>query len=394
MLSVLVADPSRLISTKYVVAKCACVLYRRQRPRPAGLEVWRPPLDLAGRPLRSEVRRVRVNVDMSEKILIAPHGKVKGVDFLGCCKTYIIRSDIGRYAVVESNYLHDTKKKEFDLHPSCVGGDHYMGYEHAPQLGGADYDYCFIIKGDDFRKVTDLSTDANAKTGTLHPKCRGGDFYLGTSKYHRYSVTPIFIVIFSKEGKFRAVSDLVSADPAKYLQFDGSEEYSLHDSCKEGLYYWSTKSYWKGNVWYYVLKGVDKWGVKVHYTKDLHTDEGGYDEHINPCIVKFLPYRSATGETLYFLSEGDLTNLFAKLQKCASKWRDIARELGIGYSQQREIVHEQGNKSDSDYFEAMLSRWLKHAPPTHQLSSVQKLQEALQLVGEEKLALQLSDFKN
>ncbi|XP_065827136.1 uncharacterized protein [Oscarella lobularis] len=224
---------------------------------------------------------------MNSKPQLVPHRK--GSDFFGTTKSYFIRSDLDCFAELSSNHLHKASPKIMSLHSSCVNGDHYMAYEHAPQVGA--YRECFfIIKGNRYRQVSNLSSDADAEEGNLHEDLRGGDFYLASSKYHHHAVTPIFIVIFQREGRFRAVSDLATGKPAKCLEFkDKKKDYVLHSNCQNGLYYWATKAFYGGEVTYYIIKGVDEWGVKVHYTKNLSTDAEGCDEIVSPSVVNFLP---------------------------------------------------------------------------------------------------------
>ena len=45
-----------------------------------------------------------------------------------------------------------------------------------------DPKHFYIIKGDEYRSVTDLCTGANLTTITLHPDFKGGAFYVANSK--------------------------------------------------------------------------------------------------------------------------------------------------------------------------------------------------------------------
>ncbi len=212
---------------------------------------------------------------------IVAHWEAKGTDIIGDNYTHIVRPELGDYMTL-SAYRGKTVTSN-RLHDSCLDGSHYFAYK------GRDYTYFLFIRGNFFVTVTDLSTGANREEGTLHETCQGGDFYLATSKYHKFTSSPVFIVIFAKSGTFRAVSDLSSGKPSEYLQYDGREEYNLHPGCQNGLYYWSTKSYWSGDVWYYIVKGVDQSGrLEFHYTKDLSTDEEGATECFEPTVVPLL----------------------------------------------------------------------------------------------------------
>ena len=279
----------------------------------------------------------------------------RGNDFCGTTKSYVVRSDLGCFAKLSSNTLHDANPEILKLHSSCTDGDHYMAYECAPEVG-SDYEYFYVIKGNTYREVTNLSSDADAKEGDLHKDLQGGDFYLASSKYHHYSVSPVFIVIFEKEGYFRAVSNLSTAEPAEYLEFkDKKRQYPLHSKCKNGLYYWATKSYWRGDVWYYIVTGIDQWGVKVHYTKNLSTNEGGYDETINPSVVNFLPggLAATIGPTVGYWK---LVSSYSNTGTTAMQF-SRTMEVNVGYkkSAKEEVQHNwKIGASYSTEFEGLL----------------------------------------
>ena len=190
--------------------------------------------------------------------------KVPGADFCATDKLYIIRSDIGLYLESSNSGIEGEERR---LHPDCSGGDHYLSYWHSP-FCGADYPYFFIIFGDRFRRVKNLST-AEDLTGymELHEECRGGDHYLGTCTFHLCSVSPSFIIIFAKEGFYRVVSDLETAANCK--------KFDLSNKCQRGMFYWSTKSFWLGNVWHYRLVKREGEGIQFYYTTDLKTNSRG-----------------------------------------------------------------------------------------------------------------------
>ena len=199
-------------------------------------------------------------------------------DFCGTHKLYIVRSDLGQY-LETSDFNKGTDLNIRYLHRDCRGGDHYLSYVHSPAIG-ADYSCFFIISGDHYRRVTDLATAADVTGDTqLHEKCRGGDFYLATSSFHAFTVSPSFIIVFSDKGMYRVVSDLGTAKNAK--------EYKLHDECKGGLYYWATKNFWGGQVWYYLVK-QEAGEFRFHYTKDLATDSSGATQLFHPSVMEFL----------------------------------------------------------------------------------------------------------
>ena len=190
-------------------------------------------------------------------------------DFCGGDKLYIVRSDLGQY--LESSDFHKgTDLNTRSLHPDCCGGDHYLSYLHAPGSGP----YFVIIYGDHYRVVKDLSTAADMSGATpLHEKCRGGDFYLGTSRSS-------FVILFSDQGIYRVVSpDLGTAKKAT--------DYDLHNACKGGLYYWATKNKWKATVRYYLVKQVAG-EFRFHYTKNLRTNSCGATQAFHHSVMKFL----------------------------------------------------------------------------------------------------------
>ena len=223
---------------------------------------------------------------------IVPHRGAKGVDITGDTETNIIRSDLGCFMRVD-HFREGHKATIFPLHPTCANGDHYFSLYKSPDVG-ADYAVHFVMKGNSCRQVEDLSTDAAAIEFNVHKDCQYGDFYMATSKYHSFSTSYIFIIVFAKDWTFKVVSDLHTAkSSSEYKKLyphaaknDGP--YNLHYNCRGGLYYWATKGYY-GTMRYHIIKGVNEWGVQIHHTKDLNTDEEGSDETISPSITNFLP---------------------------------------------------------------------------------------------------------
>ena len=210
-------------------------------------------------------------------------GKVKGTDFCGTDKLYFIRSDMGCYLeFTDSNELVGVR----DLHESCSGGDHYLAYWHSPFVS-ADYPYFFIIYGDVFRRVKNLTTAEDLTEDIeLHEKCRGGDHYIGTSTFHVFTVTPSFIIIFSNKGFYRIVSDLRTADNC-------SEDLKLDKRWHRGLYYWSTKSFWRGKVLHYRLTKEEREGIQLYYTTDKRTNAQGGSRALpdKSTVSKFLKFK-------------------------------------------------------------------------------------------------------
>lgn len=144
---------------------------------------------------------------------IIPKYKMKGVDICGDkTYTYIIRSDLGCY--MSTSDLHKgSDPTVFRLHLSCQNEDHY--------LVGKD-GWFYVITGKSFRRVKDLSTDADKEVKDLPPNLQGGDHY--------FTAFGLFYIIFQERGTFRITTDLSS------VLFN--REYELNPDISDGLYYW------------------------------------------------------------------------------------------------------------------------------------------------------------
>ncbi|XP_077053704.1 uncharacterized protein LOC143706044 [Siphateles boraxobius] len=189
---------------------------------------------------------------------IVPKHRIKGVDFCGSCSYYyIIRSDLGCY-MRSSNFNKGSDLSIHDLHPSCQHGEHYFADEN---------EQFYIIKGDDFRSVTDLSKDTDSSVFTLHPDCRGGDHYLSAFDW--------FYIIFQEKGTYRRTIDL-SKD-------SGSDEYPLPPNCRDGLYYWGLPDH------FYFLKPTSDWGVEYYKGTSLNRDVCTAVYSVHSDVLNFLP---------------------------------------------------------------------------------------------------------
>ena len=220
---------------------------------------------------------------------IVPRSEARGVDFCGGIgdNLEIIRSDLKCFMRVSD--LHTGKDATLHpLHPSCSDGDHYFATYHSPAIG-TNYKTYYIIMDDEFRRVTDLTTDADPKTGVLHERCRGGDFYMGTSKYLAKDTIPIIIIVFG--DKIRIVSNLKTGE--KDSRLDWKDEYQLKKEMCGGLYYCSTKTKTVGKLTFYVVKPVDKWGLQYYCTSDVTTEAPGKvseeTSSFHPSVTHFLP---------------------------------------------------------------------------------------------------------
>ena len=132
----------------------------------------------------------------------------------------------------------------------------------------------FVIKGDKFRRVIDLTEDTKSAIGTLHEKCRKGDFYMAAPG-------PTFSIISEKNNwECTVVSDLKTAKDAK--------SFRLHENCTGGLYYWASADD-EDRIWYHLVKQDDTFGVQMHHTTDLRTDANARDESFHPSVLNFVP---------------------------------------------------------------------------------------------------------
>ena len=86
--------------------------------------------------------------------------------------------------------------------------------------------------------------------------------------------------------------------------------------------------------------------------------------------------------------EADHDWLFQAVKRASNKWRAIGRELGFKHKDLEDIPIP-GLRSEEDYMDELLSRWLKWAPPNHPLPCVEDLATALRSVGEERTAYDL-----
>ena len=88
----------------------------------------------------------------------------------------------------------------------------------------------------------------------------------------------------------------------------------------------------------------------------------------------------------HILESCECDKLFKFLKAAASSWRMIASELDFKFHEQSNIVRTPGLYGDEDYFQEMLSRWLKREPKH---TTVEVLSKALHLAGEHRLAHEL-----
>ncbi|KAL1277351.1 hypothetical protein QQF64_024024 [Cirrhinus molitorella] len=127
--------------------------------------------------------------------------------------------------------------------------------------------YFYIIKDKSYRRVTDLSTDANACVQDLHPDFQRGDHYLGIDKF--------FVILFKGRGICKITSGLggISTDVHQ----------KLNPKSSNGLYYWGLSEC------VCFLKPVSEWGVEYCKGADLEKDDDLKVYSVHPDVVNFLP---------------------------------------------------------------------------------------------------------
>ena len=210
----------------------------------------------------------------------SPHADIFGMGGGGTFSVWIVRPDLGYYLSpqdsIEKPYILDC------LHPALQGGEHYFGTEH--YLGRSRIRHFYIIEGDRYRKTSSLSKSKyeDFQEGELHTNCRGGDHYTA----HMFSdVCTIFTIVFEKQGMYRVVSDLSTAAAATK---GAKKEFKLHDSYKNGLYYWATSAY-DGKSYqptFFIAKKASKW---VEYIKTGSLDKEGELRNFPLEAINFLP---------------------------------------------------------------------------------------------------------
>ena len=91
----------------------------------------------------------------------------------------------------------------------------------------------------------------------------------------------------------------------------------------------------------------------------------------------------------HVLCPEDEDDLYTFIKSAAPHWKDIARALKMTHVQTKDIISTPGLTQQSDYFQEMLHRWLKWAPPVHPLPTTEDLADALRVVGAEGVAYKL-----
>ncbi|XP_015268240.1 PREDICTED: uncharacterized protein LOC107111739 [Gekko japonicus] len=128
---------------------------------------------------------------------------------------FVVRSDLGCF-LQALDFCSGQDIKVWELHPACRGGDHYVGDPSSSAV--------YLLRGDAFFKVPDLSSEPPTGALPLHPSCRGGDHY--TFCEDRFSI------FFLTRGIVLSVADLATGGSAK--------EISLEPAFTDGLYYYGS----------------------------------------------------------------------------------------------------------------------------------------------------------
>ncbi|XP_048854199.1 uncharacterized protein LOC125721994 [Brienomyrus brachyistius] len=255
---------------------------------------------------------------------ILPKSKAKGVDFCGVNDNYyIIRSDLGCF-MYSTNFHRGSDLTIYSLHPCCQGGDHYLALDDST---------FYIIKGNTYRRVSDMSKDLGSVVYNLHPNCQGGDHYLSAYGY--------FYIIFKSRGVYHRTTDMKKDSDAV--------EYELHPNCKDGLYYWGTKSYT------YFLKPKDEWGVQYHKTNNLKKDTYANTYSIHPDVLNFLPGGLDQTHGPAF-GKWDLIKMISNDSEIPVTWeKKITRKVGFTKSKSSSIEHNWKVNISSTYQAGILT---------------------------------------
>ncbi|XP_051762706.1 uncharacterized protein LOC127519200 [Ctenopharyngodon idella] len=241
---------------------------------------------------------------------IIPKSKAKGTDICGVGHWYyyIIRSDLCSF--LQSRNLNKGSAISIrSLHPSCQNGDHY--------LGDSD-NYFYIIKGNEYRRVRDLTTDSNAVVYSLHPNCQGGDHYLSTGID--------FFIIFQEKGRYRRTTNM--------SQDSDAEEYDLHPDFRNGLYYWGVQGYFS------FLKPGSKWGVEFYTGTNLSSNDHPEVYSVHPDVLNFLPGGlSVTIGPAFAIWENIKTITNDHSNKPVTWTRKITKKVGYNKEKMSQITH-------------------------------------------------------
>ncbi|CAI5791163.1 Hypothetical predicted protein [Podarcis lilfordi] len=145
---------------------------------------------------------------------IVPRADSRGTDvFATRHGFFVVRSDLGCF-LQALDFRLGQDLQVWDLHPACRSGDHYVGDPTSSAI--------YLLRGDSFCKVLDLSSEPPSSTLPLHPSCQGGDHYAFCEGR--------FFIFFLTRGVVLSVADLATGATAK--------EICLEPALLNGLYYY------------------------------------------------------------------------------------------------------------------------------------------------------------
>ena len=186
----------------------------------------------------------------------SPLRREKNVDICALNDSkFIIQAKSGLFAEVRSLNADLSEQAIRSLHKLCWNGDHYMARTYLDTSGSTKSNRdpppplktrFYIIKDKSCIEVDDLAGGFGCTTYSLHPKCQDGSFYL----VNRTG----FVIIRSKASTFERTWSLETSPDLPQ---------SLHDTFRDGLYYFSTDDF------IYVVKNHPLFGLVYHRARSL-----------------------------------------------------------------------------------------------------------------------------
>lgn len=255
--------------------------------------------------------------------------EARGIDFCAAKDYYyIIRSDLGVY--MRCKNFHEGKDiKIFPLSPACRWGDHYMAGEFR------NTNYFYIIKGNEYRRVTDMSLDKNAEVHSLHPKCRGGSFYCA------YGNCEWFYIVYADRGVYRQVRNMNTDQNAV--------EYSIHKEFQNGLYIWGDA------VYVFCLKQDRKWGVTYHRSTDMHQNLEPDTFSLHESVLNFVPGGVAQTKGRAFGCWANISAFSNSTNVAVDLERTITKTVGFKRRKLTSAIERNWSVGLADYEAGLLS---------------------------------------
>ena len=257
--------------------------------------------------------------------------EARGIDFCAAQDFYyIIRSDLGVYMRCK-NFHEGEDIKIFPLSPACRWGDHYMAGG-----GFGNTNYFYIIKGNEYRRVTDMSLDKDAEVHSLHPKCRGGSFY-----YCAYGNCEWFYVVYGDRGVYRKVKNMNTDQNAV--------EYPIHKEFQNSLYIW-------GDAVYVVcLKQESKWGVTYYRSTDMQQNLEPDTFSLHESVLNFVPGGLAQTKGKAFRCWANITSFSNNTNVPVDLEKTITKTVGLKRRKLTSAIERNWSVELADYEEGHLS---------------------------------------